>query len=113
MDTNMKLNGKVKKVLGTIGLWFLGKIKDFWEEKLKEYLHEEIKLLVEELLDEIAELRDSVEYELKREEIYNKIFDAIKLPLVARPFKWLIKKVLKEEIEKRVSGALDALRKAI
>ena len=66
----MKLLECTKKVLKIVGLWLLGKLKDLWLENLKDYLKEQLEQLAKDAIDEISKLRDSVEYELKREEIY-------------------------------------------
>ena len=109
----MKFKEELQKIGKVVGLWLLGKLKDIWEEKLKVMLHEQIQSLVHEAVDEISKLRDSVEYELKRDEIYDKIFKKVELPLLLKPFKWLIKKLLKEEIDKRTTSALEKIKNAI
>lgn len=111
----MKLLDCTKKVLQAVGLWLLGKLKDLWVEKLKDYLREQLEQLAKDAIDEISKLRDSVEYELKREEIYTTIFENIKLPffLNLKPVRTILKHMLMDEVEKRVSGALEALRKSI
>lgn len=109
----MKFKTIILKVSSTVGLWILGKLKDLWEEKLKNYLKDQLHVLIEEAVDDIVELRNSEEYETKRKEIYNKVFDGIKLPIILKPFKGLIKKMLKDGIDEKISGALDALKKTI
>lgn len=109
----MKLLDCTKKVLQAAGLWLLGKLKDLWVAKLKDYLREQLEQLAKDAIYEIGKLRDSVEYELKREEIYTTIFENIKLPFFLKPFRTILKHMLMDEVEKRVSGALEALRKSI
>lgn len=109
----MKILECTRKVLKIVGLWLLGKLKDLWLENLKDYLKEQLEQLAKDAIDEISKLRDSVEYELKREEIYKTIFDKIKLPFFLRPFRSILRNMLKEEVEKRVTGALEALKKSI
>ena len=109
----MKLLECTKKILQTVGLWLLGKLKDLWVEKLKGYLKEQLEQLAKDAIDEISKLRDTVEYELKREEIYTNIFNNIKLPFFLKPFRGILRNMLKEEVEKRVTGALEALKKSI
>lgn len=109
----MKFKEGLKKVGKVVGLWLLGKLKDLWEVKLREFLKEQLHELVQQAIEEVSKLRDSVEYELKREEIYNTLFDKLNLPWILKPFKWIIKKMLKDEIEKRISDTLEKLRQAI
>ena len=109
----MKLLECTKKILQAAGLWLLGKLKDLWVEKLKGYLKEQLEQLVKDAIDEISKLRDTVEYELKREEIYTNIFNNIKLPFFLKPFRAILRNMLMDEVEKRVSGALEALKKSI
>ena len=109
----MKILECTKKVLKIVGLWLLGKLKDLWLENLKDSLKEQLEQLAKDAIDEISKLRDSVEYELKREEIYKAIFDKINLPFFLKPFRGILRNMLKEEVEKRVTGALEALKKSI
>lgn len=106
----MKFKDGALKVAKVVGLWLLGYAKKFWEEKLKELLREQIKLLAAAAIEEIEKLHDSVEYELKRDEIFNKIFDGLKLPVLLKPFRWLIKMILKDAVEKKIQDTLDKLK---
>lgn len=109
----MKAKEVFKKFGKVVGMWLLGYAKKFWEEKLKEFLKEQIHELAKSALAEVEQLHDSVEYELKRQEIFDKIFDGIKLPLILKPFRWLIKRILQDAVEKKIQGALDKLKEAI
>ena len=109
----MKILECTKKVLNIVGLWLLGKLKDLWLENLKNYLKEQLEQLAKDAIDEISKLRDSVEYELKREEIYKTILNKVNLPFFLEPFRGILRNMLKEEVEKRVTGALEALKKSI
>lgn len=106
----MKFCKGLKDVFKVIGLWLLNELKDLWLENLKDYLQEQLKQLVHDALEEITKLRDSVEYEMKRDEIYTKIFDSVKLPFWLKPFRTLLKHMLRDEIEERVSDTLLELR---
>ena len=91
----MKLLECTKKVLKIVGLWLLGKLKDLWLENLKDYLKEQLEQLAKDAIDEISKLRDSVEYELKRDAIYKTIFDKINLPFFLKHFRGILRNSIK------------------
>lgn len=109
----MKVKEYLKKAIKVIGLWLLGYAKKFWEEKLKDFLRDELRLLATQAVLEIEKLHDSVEYELKRQEIFDNLFKNMELPILLRPFRWLIKMVLQDALEKKIQGTIDKLKEVI
>lgn len=105
----MKAKEWIIKVTKIVGLWLLDLCKKAWEECLKDYLHNQIQELIKEAVLRLNAIHDSELYDAKKKEILDNIFNKVELPLVLKPFRWLIKKILYDKVEEKVTEALNKL----
>lgn len=92
--------------------WVLAFLANMWEDCLKDYLKKELYTLVVQAVGILKNFINSDEYEKKRDEVVNHLFDKITLPFLLKPFKGLIKSILISNIQKRIDeklGKLDTL----
>lgn len=99
----------ILRVIKAVGLWLLKYAKKAWEESLKDYLHHQLQELVRQGVAELQAIHDSETYEAKKKEIIDKLFGNIKLPLILRPFRWLIRNILYNLVEEKIQQALNKL----
>lgn len=105
----MKVKEFIIKYAKIAGLWLLNLAKGAWEDCLKNYLHEQIQALIKEAVKDLTAIHDSEAYVAKKKEILDKIFNKVKLPLLLKPFRWLIKNILYDKVEEKVQEALNKL----
>lgn len=105
----MNVKEVLVKCIKLAGDWLLDFAKKAWEDCLKDYLHDQIQALAKQAATDLQALHDSKEYEDKKKEILDNLFGKIELPLLLKPFKWLIKKILYNEVEERVQSVLNKL----
>lgn len=80
-------------------------IKLFWEY-IKEYVIDSAR----KSIAFIEAFLSSDAGEAKKQAVVELIMSKLKLPLPLRPFKFLIKKILKDKIDEVVNGALDKVK---
>ena len=74
---------------------------------LKKHLHEHLEMGIQEANTFFS----SASYEEKEKIVVDYIFDHVHLPILLRPSKIIMKKILKEKIHEYVSDKLDKLQK--
>ena len=75
-------------------------------DALWNYIKEDVILSARKSLKLIMAIMCSPEAEQKKEVIIDLIMLKIKLPLALRPFKFLIRKMLKDKVEEAIRGLL-------
>lgn len=89
--------------------WLLAQIAIMWEEYLKQKLKEDVEGIVHVIAEQVKEYRETPEYIEKKDAVYDKIFEGLKLPLLLKPFKGIIKIILKDNIDKKVNELLEKI----
>lgn len=105
----MKFKNWCLQIAQVVGFWLLDQLKKMWENCLKEYLHNQIQEHVHAAVEAINQIHESEAYEAKKKEIIDGIFGKVKLPVILKPFGWLIKKILYNFVEEKVQAALEKL----
>lgn len=101
------------KAAKIVGLWLLDFAKKTWEECLKDYLHKQIESLVHQAVTDLNNLHETEKYEEVKAKILEDVFAKIQLPLALKPFRWLIKKILFNAVEEKITQALNKLNTLI
>ena len=99
----------VLKVFAKVGTYLLQFCKVMWEDCLKEYLEGQIKTLITNGISLFKAKRETEEYQEKRDDVITYVLDKIQLPTILKPFKWLIKKIIKDTVAKGVDEAIEKL----
>lgn len=111
------MKNKIKDILiwcwSRLSGWVLAQIALMWEEYLKDKLKSELDNIIHSIVEKVKEYRGSLEYIKKRDEAYDKVFEAINLPVIFKPFKGIVKTILKDSITKKVDDLLTQLDKII
>lgn len=89
--------------------WLLAFASNLWEDYLKEKLHDELQGLITDVVEHIKLFRKTEEYEQKRNEAYDKLFNLIKLPVPLSWFSGAIKNILKSTISKKVDELIEKI----
>ena len=105
----MKAKEFIIKYARIAGLWLLVLAKSLFVYCLNNYLHEQLQGLIKEAVKGLTAIHDSEAYAVKKKEILDKIFNKVELPLLLRPFRWLIKNILYDKVEEKVQEALNKL----
>lgn len=93
--------------------WCLAFLANMWEDCLKDYLKKELHQIVIKAVKVLVNFMNSDEYEKKRDEIIDTLFDKISLPFLLKPFKGLIKSILISNIQKKIDVKLGKLNTLI
>ena len=86
-----------------IGLKALGELKKFLWNKIKE----DVKTCAQEIIKDAEAFMTSVECKEKEERILDAIMAKIELPLLLKPFKKLIRSIIKGKIEAAAKAAIE------
>lgn len=108
----------VKELLKRAGIWLknrlweraksaLLKAWDSFKETLWNEIKDEVKACAIELILDAEKYLTSVEAQQKEQLIIDILMSKIELPLVLRPFKIIIRKMLKNKIEETVQSLLN------
>lgn len=107
-------------VLSYFTSYLFPKIKEAFlnsKEQFLEYLwssiKEDFKLNIEEVIKHVENFFKSTTYELKEKIIVDSLFEKVKLPVVLRPFKALLKKILKDKIHAFIKENLEKVHKKL
>lgn len=118
----------IKKILKEFWFFILAYITDYLFPKIKEifdknkdkvlgYLWNEIKddlkLHITGVIIHVEEFFNSATYEIKEKIIVDSLFEKIKLPLLLKPMKSLLKKILKSKIHAFIQENLKKVHKKI
>lgn len=86
---------------------------DSIKEKLWDSIKEEIKQCTLELIIDAEAYLTSVETQQKEKLIIDMVVSSMELPLLLRPFKIIIKKILKSKIEETVKNLLSKSKETL
>ena len=101
----------IKKALKVVEGWIVALAKACWNEYLKEKIHTQVEEYIRQGINMANIFYKSKDYEFKRDYVIKFVVGKIKLPLVLKPFKWVITKVMQESIDNEIEKLLDKLNK--
>ena len=88
----------------------LEKTKNYFIELLWNTLKEEFHNLVEPAVEYIENYFQSASYEEKEKDIINTLFKNATFPVVLRPFKPLIKKILQKKLHELIKSCIEKVK---
>lgn len=87
------------------------KTKNYFLNSLIETIKEDVKLFLPNAVIKIEEFLSSETYEIKEKALIEYLYNKINLPIILKPFKFLLKNFIKEKIKELVSASLVKLKK--
>lgn len=87
----------------------LGKTKEYFINLLWDSLKDQIIADAKSAVEFVNKYFNSLEYQEKEKDVLDTLFKNINLPLLLRPFKPLIRKMLKDKVHEVVKKYLDKL----
>ena len=89
------------------------KTKEYFITTLWDTVKEDIYNNIHASIAYVEEFLESSTYEVKEKAVIDNLFQKIKLPLVARPFKPLMKKMLKGKLKELIHKKLQTLEEKL
>ena len=86
------------------------KTKEYFINLLWDKLKEEFHLVAEPTVEYMEKYFGSLEYQQKEKDIMDTLFKNVKLPVLLRPFKGLIRKMLQDKLHNLIKSILEKVK---